>query len=150
MNVQTSYFTYKPASHLLSPGEYRTLGTRDDSTSITAVINETMTSVPSLQNGPNDGVYICLRNAPATIIDSVSYNGAGAHPAGSPDSGNAGADSSKEFNKSLSRIPDGTDTNDNAADFILTEATPESANTAPPTPTPTPTPATGTCGILLR
>jgi len=150
MNVQTPYFNFKPASHLLSPGEYWTLGTRDDSSSITAVINETMTTFLYIQNGPDDGVYICLKNAPATIIDSVSYSGAGAHPAGSPDSGNAGADSSKEYNKSLSRISDGKDTNDNAADFILTEATPGSANTAPPTPTPTPTPAAGTRGILLR
>jgi len=148
MNVQTPYFNYKPASHLLSPGEYWTIGTKDDSTSITEVINETMTTVTSLQNGLDDGVYLCLKNAPATTIDSVSYSGAGAHPAGSPDSGNAGADSSKEFNKSLSRIPDGKDTNDNAADFILMEATPGSANTA--LPTPTPTPATGTCGILLH
>ncbi|MCX7001264.1 MAG: endonuclease [Candidatus Sumerlaeota bacterium] len=149
MNVQTSYFTYKPASHLLPPGEYWTLGTRDDSTSITAVINETMTGVSAIQNGPNDGIFLHLSDSPDTIIDSVSYEGDAAHPTGSPDTGNAGTDTAVGL-KSLSRIPDGNDTNDNAADFILMESTPGSDNTALPTPTPTPTPATGTCGILLR
>ena len=141
-STTATYFTYHPNSHLLAPGEYWVLGTKDDSTSITTFINETMTGVSSLQNGPNDGIYLRLKNAPATIIDSVSYSGNKAHPVGSPDSGNAGTDSSKEYSKSLSRIPDGRDTNDNAVDFILIDATPGSANSASPAP--------GTCGILLH
>jgi endonuclease I len=148
-NSTTTYFTYHLNSHPLAPGEYWTLGTRDDSSSITASINETMTGVSAIQNGPNDGVFLRLADSPDTIIDSVSYEGDVAHPAGSPDTGSAGTDTAVGL-QSLSRIPDGKDTNDNAADFILMEATPGSANTAPQTPTPTPTPATGTCGILLR
>ena len=80
----------------------------------------------SLQNGP-DGVHL-RRASDGAIIDLVSYAGANAHPAGSPDSGNAGEDSSSRAARSLSRVPDGVDTGDNAADFQLAISTPGRAN----------------------
>ncbi len=128
MNNQTPYFTYNLASNLLPPQGYWVLGTRDDSTSITAFINETMTGVASLQNGPNDGVYLRLKSDSSVIIDSVSYEGADAHPAGAPDTGDAGTDPGNAMDISLSRIPDGRDTNDNSSDFKLQKSTPGATN----------------------
>ncbi len=150
-NGPNEYFTYTLDANTLSPGDYRVLGTTDDSTSLTAFINETMIGVRSIQNGPNDGVYVRLASSPSTIIDSVSYEGASAHPSGSPDSGNAGTDSGGAESQSLSRIPDGADTDDNGHDFFLMNSTPgESNGTATPTPTPTPIPQHPPSGILFH
>lgn len=131
MNIQASYFTYNPASNQLPPNGYWVLGTTDDSTSVTAFINETMKGVASLQNGPNDGVYIRTKSDSSVIIDSVSYEGAGAHIAGAPDTGDAGTDSGTANDLSLSRIPDGRDTNDNASDFKVQTFTPGKPNSPP-------------------
>ena len=147
----TTYCTYCLEEHLLSHGEYWVLGTADDSDEVSGYIDETMKSVSSIQNGDNDGIYLRLADGTGTIIDSVSYEGATSHPIGSSDSGNAGEDDSGSDFKSLSRVPDGVDTNDNASDFTFKDATPGEPNSAPtPTPTasptssssPTPTPTT--------
>ncbi|HPB30210.1 MAG TPA: endonuclease [Candidatus Sumerlaeota bacterium] len=137
----TTYFIYSLKQNLLPPGGYWVLGTRDDSSSVTTFVNETMTGVANLQNGPNDGIYIRLKDMPEIIIDSVCYEGDTAHPSGSPDSGNAGEDSTSENSVSLSRYPDGKDTNDNTADFQPAPHTPGASNGGlEPTPTATPTP----------
>jgi endonuclease I len=139
--TSTIYLNYRLQSNILSPGEYHVLGTTTESSGISSSIDETMTGVPSLQNGPNDGIYIRLFDPSHTIIDSVSYEGDKAHPAGSPDTGNAGTDSGSINFKSLSRTPDGKDTNNNSDDFTLSTSTPGQANTTPtPTPTATATP----------
>ena len=58
----------------------------------------------------------------------MSYEGAGAHPAGAPDTGDAGTDPGNAMDLSLSRIPDGQDTNDNSSDFKLQKSTPGATN----------------------
>jgi len=136
------YFDYQMQSHVLPPGAYHVLGTTSNSGAVSGSIDETMTGVSLLQNGANDGVYLCLADYPTTIIDSVSYEGDLAHPEDSPDSGGAGMDAPVNDNYSLSRIPDGTDSDNNTIDFIYKGATPGDSNSTPtPTPTPSPTPS---------
>ena len=137
------YFIHALTSYSLSPGEYYVLGTADDSTSVTQHIDEIMSGTGSIQNGPDDGLFLRLAASPEVIIDSVSYEGEEAHPAGSPDAGNAGTDTGNEAGKSLSRIPDGTDTNSNPSDFTYKESTPGENNSAQPPPS-------GKSGILMR
>jgi hypothetical protein len=93
-----------------------------------------MSGVSSLQNGPNDGVCIKLYDSTETIIDSVSYYGSGGHIAGSPDTGDAGKDDSGFDFFSLSRKPDGIDTNKNGSDFVLQKSTPGESNSEPTPP----------------
>ncbi|MBN1901902.1 endonuclease [Candidatus Sumerlaeota bacterium] len=134
-----TYFTFTPQSKDLHSGQYHVLGTQNDSSDVSVYIDETMSGVLSIQNGP-DGVYIRLSSPPYTIIDSVSYQSDLVHPAGSTDTGNAGTDSPDTSFYSLSRLPDGADANNNSVDFVLKEATPGVSNGNAPTPTPTPTP----------
>jgi endonuclease/exonuclease/phosphatase family metal-dependent hydrolase len=121
-----TYFTYQLGPHVLAPGEYWVLGTTTESSDVWAAVDETMAVVSILQNGPG-GVYLCLASAPNVIIDSVSCEGSGTHPPGSPDSGNAGADTAAD-RMSLARFPDGRDTNRNTSDFHLQNATPGAPN----------------------
>jgi C1A family cysteine protease len=141
-STTNEYGVYQPSKKILLPGQYRVFGTSVDSSGISANVDETM-SVTSIQNGANDGVYLRLAENKTTIIDSVCYEGDVAHPDGSPDSGNAGTDSNLDSGKSLSRYPDGTDSNNNALDFTFQISTPGESNgggTPTPSPTPSPTP----------
>jgi predicted extracellular nuclease len=73
-------------------------------------------------------------------VDALSYEG---NTAGSTEgTGTTAADSNSEANVGLSRCPDGTDTNDNDADFVLAPITPGATNICgPPPPDPV-----GNCG----
>ena len=79
-----------------------------------------------VQNGSPDAVALTFGGE---ILDVVSYEGAVAAPysegAGAP--GDSGA-SGEDF-KGISRRPDGADTDDNAADFIVACITPGAPNT---------------------
>ncbi|MBM3976452.1 MAG: hypothetical protein FJ299_05625 [Planctomycetes bacterium] len=77
----------------------------------------------SIQNGAPDGLL--LRDG-ATLLDSMSYEGTfGGINEGA---GHAGTDASTSV-QVLARTPNGTDTNDNAADFaVATTLTPGAAN----------------------
>ncbi len=77
-----------------------------------------------IQNGPDDGIV--LMNGTSTV-DAVGYEGSGSAVA-EGSATNLG-DSNTVENLSLSRIPNGTDTNDNSADFNLATATPKGSNT---------------------
>jgi len=77
----------------------------------------------SIQNGSPDGIRLVKRDG--TFIDGIAYEGAlPGTGEGSPSAGEADIDS-------LQRVPDGTDTDDNATDFSLATPTPGSSNTAP-------------------
>jgi endonuclease/exonuclease/phosphatase family metal-dependent hydrolase len=121
-----TYFTYQLGPNLLAPGHYWVLGTTGESSDVSAAVNETMSGVGILQNGP-DGIFLRLATSPTVVIDSISYEGSGAHPPGSPDSGNAGADMGAD-RRSLGRLPDGRDTNANANDFVVQDASPGAPN----------------------
>ncbi len=79
----------------------------------------------SVQNGAPDG--LSLVHASEGVVDSVSYEGVstafGEGSAAPADSNDVG-----RVNESISRIPDGTDTDDNGADFALVCSTPGAVN----------------------
>ena len=91
------------------------------------VANCDLDSINSIQNGSPDAV--ALERA-GLVIDTVSYEGDVAAPytegsgAGLFDSG-----SSSNANKSISRFPNGVDTDQNNADFVLVCITPGLGNT---------------------
>jgi len=76
-----------------------------------------------VQNGSPDAVAITLGGV---IVDTVSYEGSTGGPY--TEGTGAGSDSSSEPFLSLSRLPDGADSDDNAADFALACITPGAAN----------------------
>ncbi len=92
------------------------------------------------QNGPDN---IVLRYSSGQVIDALGYGdfSGGAFFAGEGDP--APLAFGDEY--SLSRCPDGSDTNNNAIDFVVTSATPGESNycdiTPTPSQTPTPTPS---------
>lgn len=79
-----------------------------------------------IQNGSPDGIVLAIG---ATIIDAVSYEGntAGA----TEDTGTVAADSNSIAGIGLSRCPDGADTDNNNADFLLVGITPGATNNCP-------------------
>jgi len=77
----------------------------------------------SIQNGDPDGIRLVEQDG--TFIDGIAYEGAlPGTGEGSPAVDDVGA-------LSLQRVPNGTDTDDNATDFSLATPTPGSSNTAP-------------------
>jgi predicted extracellular nuclease len=78
-----------------------------------------------VQNGSPDAVAIATGLA---IVDTVSYGGATGAPY--TEGTGSGTDSSSVAFVSLSRFPDGADTNSNSADVSLRCITPGAANTA--------------------
>lgn len=76
----------------------------------------------SVQNGAPDAVAIMHDGG---IVDTVSYEG---DVPGYTEGTGAGQDPGFAAYRSLSRVPDGTDTNDNSADFTNACTTPGAAN----------------------
>ncbi|MEM6705521.1 MAG: lamin tail domain-containing protein [Acidobacteriota bacterium] len=115
------YGTLALPSVTLDPGAYFVL-CADPST----VSNCDLAALSSIQNGGPDAVALLLSG---TVIDAVSYEGDTAAPftegsgAGVIDPGGSGDD-----NLSISRTPDGADTNDNSVDFQTVCSTPGAAN----------------------
>lgn len=134
----------------LAPGDYYLIASSSNSSGLSGyTFDATFGDNP--QNGP-DGIFL-RRLSDSAIIDSVSYEGGTTpiHPAGSPDSGDAGASSSEGM--ALARYPDGIDTNDNGADFITQAFTPGASNggidnTAPTVDSITPNPGSIVRGAL--
>ena len=78
-----------------------------------------------IQNGAPDAVAL-VETATETIVDTVSYEGETSAPY--TEGTGAVADPGEVAFVSISRIPDGTDTDDNSADFTLVCTTPGTAN----------------------
>ncbi len=106
----------------LAPGEYYVV-----CSDAATVINCDLAVLNSIQNGGPDAVAL---TSAGSILDTVSYEGDTGAPytegsgAGLFDSGSSGND-----NKSISRIPDGLDTDVNNVDFSFVCATPGAVNT---------------------
>jgi hypothetical protein len=88
----------------------------------------------SIQNGGPDGVRL-LDNTPS-IIDGVSYEGTmagtGEGTSAPTDNGGGGVGGGND-DMGIARLPNGTDTNDNGADFVFQAITPGASNNpAPP------------------
>jgi uncharacterized protein len=84
-----------------------------------------------IQNGPPDAIG--LRQSGA-LIDALSYEGNSAPPY-TEGSGEGLVDTAAGA-EGLSRCPDGADTDQNSADFLLRASTPGAANSCPPAPVP--------------
>ncbi|MFN8371334.1 MAG: lamin tail domain-containing protein [Anaerolineae bacterium] len=81
-----------------------------------------------IQNGAPDAVAIVLNSA---VVETVSYEGSTGAPY-SEGAGSAAEDSNDTGGIGIGRCPDGADTNDNNADFLLRNITPGAANDCPP------------------
>jgi len=104
-----------------------------------------------IQNGAPDAVG--LRDGASALIDAVSYEGDTASPY-TEGSGVGLVDNSSVDTFGLSRIPDGTDTDQNNVDFDFCAITPGEANSCtvvddPPTVTGT-TPIDGATGVAVN
>jgi hypothetical protein len=83
-----------------------------------------------LQNGPDNVVLVDPAGA---RVDAVAYTGLGGTFDNFDGEGMAASGPSNDT-LSLSRLPDGTDNNDNATDFAVSAKTPGAANVAAPPP----------------
>jgi len=100
------------------------------------VLCQNMATVPncdmllgsSVQNGAPDAIG--LRDFANIVLDSLSYEGSNANTASFTEGTGAGTDSGSTGmdNLGLSRFPNGTDTNNNSADFRFIAITPGAAN----------------------
>lgn len=87
------------------------------------VANCDLDIISVIQNGPADAVAL-FKNG--TIVDTVSYNGSIIPPY--VEGSGVGLIDSSSVAGSISRFPDGTDTNQNNIDFIFGPITPGSSN----------------------
>ena len=94
-----------------------------------------------IQNGAPDAV--ALRTIGGVLVDALSYEGS---VPGFTEGTGAGADTDDPF-VALSRLPDGADTDDNAADFALRCGSPGAANAEDATDCPSTAP--GVIAITL-
>ena len=85
-----------------------------------------------IQNGAPDAVALYYDGV---LIDTVSYEGDTAAPY-TEGSGAGLEDDPNDEGKSISRCPDGTDTDQNNVDFLFTDSTPGVENVCEPPPPP--------------
>lgn len=129
-----------PAGTIINPGGYLVVGGAN-----VGAANYT-TDKLSLQNGGEATDGVRLVNQSGEVIDVVLYDQPNTNGLadGTGSAGTSFAAAALAGN-SLARIPDGADTNNNSADFVVTGSlTPGAANEAgavtTPTPSPTPSP----------
>ncbi|MEZ4788669.1 MAG: lamin tail domain-containing protein [Flavobacteriales bacterium] len=101
----------------LAAGDYYVIG----SSSVPNVDLVAFTT-DGIQNGSPDGIRLLTAND--NIIDQMSYEG----DMSSTEGTGAGTDPNNTAGASLCRIPDGSDTDDNSVDFVLSCSTPGEAN----------------------
>ncbi|MCP4655453.1 MAG: hypothetical protein GY856_08545 [bacterium] len=117
------YKTVALPAVVLDPGEYYVV-----CSNAVTVFNCDLEALSSIQNGAPDAVALLFEGA---ILDTVSYQGDTGAPytegsgAGLKDSGATGEDY-----KGISRLPDGYDSDQNAADFAAVCITPGGGNTS--------------------
>ncbi len=128
---------------LVAPGAYVVVGDAPVTSALPAgTASITMPGFDNIQNGAPDAVTI-VDNNHTSIIDSVSYEGsvlAAVLPGfvgtvsldeGYPHTDPLGPSDSNVFEASLSRFPDGSDTNDERVDWVLSSTpTPGAVNFA--------------------
>ena len=105
----------------LNPGDYFVVCT--SSNTVTPTCDFQPSSVSSIQNGEPDAIAL---NFGGTQVDALSYGGS---VPGFTEGTGAMDEPSNAAGIGLSRFPDGSDTNNNAADFGLFCATPGAPNT---------------------
>ena len=80
-----------------------------------------------IQNGGSNGDAIALVSA-GSVIDALAYEGIGGHLSRYAEGGSVAPADSNSINMSIARLPNGFDSNHNAADFSAACITPGSAN----------------------
>jgi predicted extracellular nuclease len=112
-----------PAANLASGGYFVVCG---DPANVTGCDHDAGAATNLIQNGAPDAVAL---QTGGTIVDTVSYEGVTTGltegTTGAPADTAAGAPAPPE---SISRVPDGCDTDDNAADFDRLTSTPDASN----------------------
>ncbi|MFQ5343898.1 MAG: hypothetical protein ACE5F6_20330, partial [Anaerolineae bacterium] len=86
----------------------------------------------------NNDIFIVLRDATGAVVDDVEVGDAGQPGDGAPAPGEDG-NATSPADEAIARVPDGADTDDDAADFARQAATLGTSNGQLPTPTPSPT-----------
>ncbi len=117
-NSNSVYATITLPSFSLSAGGHYIVGS-----STVPGVGLVAFTTDGIQNGAPDGIR--LLTAENDIIDQLSYEGDMPTTEGS----GAGTDPNGSTGVGLSRLPDGADSGDNSADFVLTCITPGAANT---------------------
>ncbi len=115
--TMTVYSTFTFPAIMLAADDYYVICGQDINCHCDTVIGQDS----YIQNGP-DGII--LRNCGGSIIDQICYEGAISSCEGSPAPGDDGVSSLA----SISRFPNGADTDDNSADFVHACYSPGSAN----------------------
>jgi predicted extracellular nuclease len=113
----------------LAPGEYFVVC--GNNSTVFACDLDVSPDTNLIQNGAPDAVALVEG---ATLLDAVSYEGD--TPTYTEGSGTGVLDDPADAGSSIGRCPDGVDTNQNNADFLLADATPGAANSCPPPPQP--------------
>ncbi len=111
------YGTFDLPSVMLAAGDYYVLGS-----ATVPNVDQIVFSGNNFQNGAPDGVELVFTG---TQVDALSYEG---DIAGIVETAGAPSDPGGSSATGLSRITDGTDTDDNSADFVVTCITPGEAN----------------------
>ena len=125
------YFTADLPNVNLAAGDYFVVCAND---TLTANCDQDVSVDTNLiQNGAPDGLRLMLGTA---TIDALSYEG---NTAGSTEGSGVGLDDTAVGDESISRCPDGADSDVNNADFALRAFSPGAANvcSTPPPPEPT-------------
>ena len=108
--VYKSYFS--DTWPMLEPGAYFTL-CGDSTAGCDALLTP---ATNAIQNGTTDAIVLILRSD-SSFLDRLSYEGTLAGYA--EGTGTTAADDNTNANRSIGRFPDGMDTDDNDADFIV-------------------------------
>jgi predicted extracellular nuclease len=132
------YRTLDLPAFILAPGGYYVVCA--DATIVANCNLDATTETDFIQNGAPDGLGLRFVSTNANVlVDVVSYEG----NTGAPytEGSGAGLTDTATGAQSISRCPDGADTNQNNVDFTLAAITPGAANTCAPPP-----PLIGFCG----
>lgn len=114
------YRNFDLAGHALQAGGFLVIC--GDASAVSNCDIDSAKDTNMIQNGPSDGIALF---SGTTLIDSMTYEGI--IPGITEGSGGAAADKNSGV-MSISRLPNGQDTNNNAADFGQGCITPGSAN----------------------
>lgn len=113
---------------VLPPGGYFVICANAGTTNCNAVVTP---STNLIQNGPMDAIALVWTENPTPLVmDVLSY--AGTLPGEVEGTGTTNEDTNLAVGVSLGRFPDGTDTQDNSADFRRMCATPGAPNIIDP------------------
>ncbi len=123
--AQSLYQTLSLPAQMLAADSYFVI-----CTNFATVTNCDLDTLNSIQNGAPDGM--ALRDATTAVVDALSYEGVTTAPYSEGTSAPTDIGNAANADMGISRAPNGTDTNDNGADFIYKSITPGAANTLPP------------------